>query len=175
MTTTHLIRRFFGALRPGPPPAADEAWAAEVLAPDELLLFRRLPNHDRRHALQVAHRAQDALGPARADSVWLAAAMLHDVGKYDAGLSVTGRALATVAASGPTGSTRMQRWSTRRGWQHRIALYARHGELGAEQIRRAGGREEAAVWSEAHHHPETWSALPIPYDVVVILDAADQV
>jgi hypothetical protein len=101
--------------------------------------------------------------------------MLHDVGKYDAGLSVFGRALATVSVMGPTGSTRVERWLTRRGWRHRIALYARHGEPGADQIRRAGGREEAAVWSEAHHHPETWTQIPIPYDVVQILDAADQV
>ncbi len=160
---------------PGPPPVQDEAWAGEVLAPEELLLFRRLPNHDRRHALQVAHRAQVALGPSRDESRWLAAAMLHDVGKYDAGLSVAGRAIATVAVLGPSGAVRVQRWLTGRGWRYRIALYARHGELGADQIRRAGGREEAAVWSEAHHHPETWTRIPIPQDVAAILDAADQV
>jgi hypothetical protein len=38
MTSTHLIRRFFGALWPGAPRAEDDAWAAEVLAPEELLL-----------------------------------------------------------------------------------------------------------------------------------------
>ncbi len=175
MNLTHLARRFVGALRPGPPPVEDEAWAAEVLEPEELLLFRRLPNHDRRHALQVAQRAQAALGAPRAETRWLAAAMLHDVGKYDAGLSVPGRAVATVAVLGRSGPARVQRWSTGGGWRYRIALYARHGELGAEQIRRAGGREDAAVWSEAHHHPETWAELPIPYDVVVVLDEADQV
>lgn len=175
MNPRHLTRRFFGALRPGPPPVQDEAWAAEVLSPEELLLFRRLPNHDRRHALQVAHRAQAALGPSRDETRWLAAAMLHDVGKYDAGLSVPGRAVATIAVLGSSGPSRARRWLASRGWRHRIALYARHGELGADQIRRAGGREDAAVWSEVHHHPETWAALPIPYDVVRILDAADQV
>ncbi len=102
--------------------------------------------------------------------------MLHDVGKYDAGLSVPGRAIATVAVLGPSGPTRVDALAaTKGGWRYRIALYARHGELGADQIRRAGGREEAAVWSEAHHHPETWTRIPIPCDVVVILDAADQV
>ena len=173
MNSTHLIRRFFGALWPGPPRAEDEAWAAQVLAPEELLLFRRLPNHDRRHALRVAHKAEAALGPD-AESRWVAAAMLHDVGKYDAGLSVPGRALATIAASGPAGKRRVAIWEHRRGWQRRFALYARHGELGAEQIRRAGGREEAALWSDAHHHPETWSTLTIPAPIVTILDAADQ-
>jgi hypothetical protein len=175
MNLTHLARRFVGALQPGPPPVEDEAWAAEVLEPEELLLFRRLPNHDRRHALQVARRARAALGPTRTETRWLAAAMLHDVGKYDAGLSVPGRAVATVAVLGPSGPARVQRWSTGRGWRTRIALYARHGELGADQIRRAGGREEAALWSAAHHRPETWAQLPIPADIVEILDDADQV
>jgi hypothetical protein len=173
MNPSHLVRRFFGALRPGAPRAEDEAWAAEVLAPEELLLFRRLANHDRRHALQVAHRAEEALGPD-ADPRWIAAAMLHDVGKYDAALSVPTRAFATVAASGRAGTARVARWQTTRGVRRRIALYAEHGELGAAQIRRAGGREEAAVWSEAHHHPATWRSLTIPYDIVEILDEADQ-
>ncbi len=173
MKATHLVRRFFGALWPGRPRAEDEAWAGEVLDPEELLLFRRLPNHDRRHALRVARRVDDTLGPGT-DTRWLAAAMLHDVGKYDSGLSVPGRALATVAASAPGGVRRLQRWEQRRGWRRHMALYARHGELGADQIRRAGGREEAAVWSAAHHHPETFTTIPIPDEVVRVLDAADQ-
>jgi hypothetical protein len=173
VTPTHLVRRFFGALWPAPPRAQDEAWAATVLAPQELLLFRRLPNHDRRHALQVAHRAQASLGP-EADR-WVVAAMLHDVGKYDAGLSVPARAVATIVAIGPSGEWRVTRWACTRGWRRRVALYARHGELGAEQIRRAGGREEAAVWSEVHHHPERWRELSIPPAVVRALDDADQV
>ena len=174
MNPRHLTRRFFGALRPGPPPVQDEAWAAEVLAPEELLLFRRLPNHDRRHALQVAQRAEAALGPSRDEPRWLAAAMLHDVGKYDAGLSVPGRAIATVAAAGRSGPRRVARWKDRGGVRNRIWLYAQHGEIGAAEIRAVGGREEAAVWSEAHHHPATWPALEIPPAVIQILDAADQ-
>jgi hypothetical protein len=101
--------------------------------------------------------------------------MLHDVGKYDAGLSVPGRAVATIVAIGPAGQSRVTRWACAAGWRHRVALYARHGEIGAEQIRRAGGREEAAVWSEAHHHPESWTELTIPPAVVQALDDADQV
>ena len=58
--------------------------------------------------------------------------------------------------------------------RHRIWLYAQHGEIGARELRAVGGREEAAVWSEAHHHPETWPSLDFPPDVIQILDAADQ-
>ena len=168
----HLVRRFFGALWPGEPSPVDEAWAEQVLTSEELLLFRRLPNHDRRHALRSGRKAERLLGEA-AEPRWLAAAMLHDVGKYDADLSVPGRAIATVCASGSSGRRRMERWASAPGRRGRVALYARHGELGADEVRRAGGREEAAVWSEAHHHPDTWPSLAIPPDVMVALDRAD--
>lgn len=173
MTPAHLVRRFFGALWPAPPRPDEEAWAAVVLEPAELPLYERLPNHDRRHALRSGRRTQVALGPG-AEPRWIAAALLHDVGKYDSGLSVPGRAIATVATTGNSGRRRVSRWKDRGGVRRRIWLYAQHGEIGAAEIRAAGGREEAAVWSEAHHHPETWSSLDFPPAVITILDAADQ-
>ncbi len=172
MNATHLVRRFFGSLWPGPPEADEEGWAGSVLTADELPLYQRLPNHDRRHAISSGRKAEAALG-ADAEPRWIAAAMLHDVGKYDAHLSVPGRAIATVAAAGPSGPRRVARWETSGGMRHRIWLYAQHGEIGARELRAAGGREEAAVWSEAHHHPDTWPALDFPPDVIQILDAAD--
>jgi hypothetical protein len=173
MSAPHLVRRFFGALSPSAPSPADDAWAAQVLLSEELLLYRRLPNHDRRHAIKVARRAERELGP-ESEPRWVAAALLHDVGKYDANLSVPGRAIATVVAAGSSGSARVVRWEKAGGFRGRISRYARHGELGAEQIRRAGGREEAAEWSAAHHHPDAWAALAIPPTVVHALDRADQ-
>jgi hypothetical protein len=172
MNAPHLVRRFFGALWPGEPSPVDDAWAEQVLTNEELLLYRRLPNHDRRHALRSGRRAEKLLGPD-AESRWIAAAILHDVGKYDADLSVVGRALATVAAAG-VGEGTLRQWQARGGWRRRIALYDDHGELGAAQIRRAGGREEAAVWAAVHHHPETWATLDIPPAVAAALDEADQ-
>jgi hypothetical protein len=169
----HLVRRFFGALRPGPPSPDDEAWAEQMLTPGELPLYRRLPNHDRRHAVRSGRRAATALGP-QTEARWIAAAMLHDVGKHDADLSVPGRAVATVLVAGRGGADRVERWRKVGGFRHRVALYADHGDLGAAQIRRAGGREEAARWAAAHHHPESWDALGWPVAVVAALDGADQ-
>jgi hypothetical protein len=65
------------------------------------------------------------------------------------------------------------RWSRGRGPLRRFAIYAQHGEIGADEIRRAGGREVAAGWAGAHHYPEQWLALGIPPHVVQVLDAAD--
>jgi hypothetical protein len=171
--SVHLVERFFGALWPGAPDADEEAWAATVLTADELPLYQRLPNHDRRHALRSGRKARAALG-ADAEPRWIAAAMLHDVGKYDSGFSVPGRAIATVAAAGGSGEKRVGRWKSCGGVRQRIWRYAHHGEIGARELRAVGAREEAATWSEAHHHPETWPTLDLPPAVIQILDAADQ-
>ena len=171
MSAPHLVKRFTRALWPGAPSASDEAWVATVLDPSELLLFRRLPNHDRRHAIRVARRVEHSLG-APTDERWLTAALLHDVGKYRSGLSVPGRAAATVVAA-VARPARLARWAEADGWRGQVGSYARHGEIGAEEIRRAGGRPEAATWSAQHHHPESFATLEIPLDVVQALDAAD--
>ena len=61
MKVGHLTRRFLGALRPGPPSRAQQAWVAEVLSPAELGLWNRMPNHDRRHSAAVARRVEASL------------------------------------------------------------------------------------------------------------------
>ncbi|HEY6318986.1 MAG TPA: hypothetical protein VI462_14005, partial [Acidimicrobiia bacterium] len=57
----HLVRRFLGALWPGPPRAADVAWVKDVLDDAEYRLWAQLPRHDRRHAIRVARRVERAL------------------------------------------------------------------------------------------------------------------
>jgi len=167
---THLARRFLGTLRPGGPAPADAAWADGVLTPEERPLFDRLPAHDRRHAIGVARDVDRMLGAA-SEPRWLAAALLHDVGKQEARFSVPGRVLATLLVLA-RGRDRVAAWSG--GWRGRVGAYARHGDIGAAEIRAVGGREEAAVWAEAHHRPAgTWPALGWPPEVLHALDAAD--
>ena len=170
----HLARRFVGALRPGGPRSRDVEWVGAILGDEELALWSRMPDHDRRHSILVARRVERALAGTEAagDPRWLAAALLHDVGKLDAGLGVLGRVGATLAG-GAAGHERAEAWSTRRGITRRVGLYLRHPELGATRIRVAGGREEAARWAAAHHRPEAWGATGIPPAVVDALVAAD--
>jgi hypothetical protein len=172
--TRHLVRRFFGALRPGPPRAADRAWVGEVLTPAELALWDRMPNQDRRHSVAVARRVQAGLAAEGEpeDRRWLVAALLHDVGTVDSGLGVYGRVVATVAAAA-AGRDTADAWVTRRGFTRRVGLYAQHPRLGADMIRVAGGSEEAAQWAAAHHTPEAWDTVAIPRPVVDVLVAAD--
>ena len=170
----HLVRRFFGALSWRPARTDDLRWVETVLLPGELALFRRLPNHDQRHLVKVARRVETELADTEhaGDPRWIAAALLHDVGKHDARLGPYGRAVATVCGR-LAGPELADAWSQKRGFTRRVGLYLRHGELGADMIRLAGGREEAARWAAAADSPDEWAGTGIPARVVAALAAAD--
>jgi len=170
----HLTRRFFGALSRRPPPESEREWAASVLGAPAYELWARMPNHDQRHSLGVAREVEAQLAgtPYEGDPRWLAAALLHDVGKLDSHLGVYGRVAATVSAT-VAGRDMADAWSERSGFTRRVGLYLRHPELGADRIRIVGGPEEAARWAAAHHTPDGWGPTGIPDVVVVALVTAD--
>jgi hypothetical protein len=167
----HLAGRFFGALWPGGPNAADRAWVEAVLEPGEYTLWARQPGFDQRHTAGVARRVEAALagGPHAGDSRWLACALLHDIGKLASGLGVPARVLATVVGRATDGYRREEQ----RGLRRRIALYLRHPELGADMIQLAGGRPEVAHWAGAHHDRARLDPALLPAPVVAALVAAD--
>ncbi len=171
---SHLARRFFGALVPGGPSAADEAWVRSLLGDSLFEAWSTMPGHDRRHSVGVARRVQDGLAATDAadDDTWLAAALVHDLGKLDAGLGVFGRVAATLVR-GALGHGRTDPWVDRRGMRGRFGRYLHHGALGAERIRALGGPEPVARWAEAHHDRSAWAGTGIPPAVVTVLDAAD--
>ena len=170
----HLSRRFFGALRPGGPRASDVEWVETVLEPGEFTLWSKMPNHDRRHSVLVARRVEVSLAGTvyEGDARWPAAALLHDVGKLDAHLSVFGRVAATMAGAA-AGHEWADAWSGKRGITRRFGLYIRHPELGADRIRMAQGRDDVARWAAAHHDADQWDRIGIPGPVVDALRAAD--
>ncbi|HEU5300619.1 MAG TPA: hypothetical protein VFW06_00115 [Acidimicrobiia bacterium] len=173
--TWHLAKRFVGALVPGGPSHSDEAWVKSVLPPALFAEWRSMPGHDRRHSIGVARRTRDGLrgvADMADDPEWVAAALVHDVGKLDAGLGVPGRVVATLTR-GVLGQERTDRWVERRGVRLRFARYFRHGALGADRIRAAGGSEATARWAAAHHDPSRWAETGIPPAVMAALDAAD--
>ena len=167
----HYVRRFFTSLSRRPPDAADEQWVETLLPPAELLLFRRLSNPDRRHLIHSARMVERALGP-NADPLWIRVALLHDVGKFDSHLGVLGRVWATLLAIA-LGNERVSAWASTCGWKGRIGSYQRRGEIGAAEIRAAGGPPEAAIWSAVHHYPDQFARASISPEMLAILDAAD--
>ncbi|MSZ29432.1 MAG: HD domain-containing protein, partial [Actinobacteria bacterium] len=89
----HLSKRFFVALWPAAPSPQDLEWAESFLWEGERGLFATLPNHDRRHLIGVARRVDALLGDL-SEERWIAAALLHDVGKAQSGLGPIRRAFA---------------------------------------------------------------------------------
>ncbi|HEY6553053.1 MAG TPA: hypothetical protein VI669_06840, partial [Vicinamibacteria bacterium] len=94
----NLIRRQVAALSRLRASPADQAWAASVLEPAELALWRRLSPHDQYHSVEVARGVERRLSGTEyaGDGRWLAAALLHDVGKILADLSLPERIVATL-------------------------------------------------------------------------------
>lgn len=170
-----LAGRFVGAvlrLRSDP---ADEAWARSVLTPAESALWGRLSAADRRHSVKVARRVQLRLAPTAygGDMLWPSAALMHDVGKAESDLSILERVIATLAS-------RTVNVATARGWagsatglKRRIGSYLIHGEVGADMIRKAGGREAIAAWTEVHQGYRAFEHSGVPPLVVEVLIHSD--
>lgn len=171
----HLVQRYVRSFRPGAG-AQDRAWAVGYLNPGEQRLFDRMTTYDQRHAIETAEALVPMLVELGIDEPepWIAAALLHDVGKYHAQLDPTRRAFATVLGS-IVGRTRTRVWSQQsHGFLRRVGMYVEHGPIGADDIRNVGGREEPAQWSAAHHEPPmTWASLGFPEGVTEALDRAD--
>lgn len=169
MRVGHLVRRFFGSLRPGGPSPADVAWVGEQLLAAEVALWSAMPGPDRRHSAVVARRVAATLGPAATRPV-LAAALLHDVGKTRVGLRTPGRVVATLAML-LLGRARVAEWSAARGYRGRIGRYARHDQLGAALLAEAGSDPLTVAWAREHHlPPDRWT---VPRDLATALEAAD--
>ena len=167
----HLVRRFAGMLVPIGPGAADRAWAQEHLLDDEAALFDRMKAADRRHAVGVARRSDEALGP-RATRPVLAAALLHDVGKIESHLGVYGRTVATLSAMAVRGDPESIRtWTRMKGFTRRVGLYLQHPKLGGDLLALAGSDPLTEAWAREHHlPPERWS---VPADLGRVLKDCD--
>jgi hypothetical protein len=119
-SVAHLAKRCAGSLSRRAPDPADEQWAKGWMTPWEIALWRRMANVDRRHAIQVARRFAELRSTATRDE--MAGALLHDVGKLEAGLGTIGRVLATVV--GPRTA--------------RFRTYHDHEAIGARWLREQG-------------------------------------
>lgn len=154
---------------------ADQAWVRSILTPAEFDLWTRQSAYDQSHAVQVARRVQRrlALTVHGGDTLWPSAALMHDVGKLQSGLSMGERVIATLASKA-VGVATARRWACcATGAKRRIGLYLVHGELGAGMIRAAGGREEIAAWTEVHQGYQSSARLGIPSIVVEALLESD--
>jgi hypothetical protein len=126
VNVAHLGRRFFTSVSPRPPATEEEAWAEQWLLDGEVDLWRRMPNPDRRHAIEVARRF--AARRPEATRAEMAGALLHDVGKLDSGLGTFARVAATLV--GPR--------------TERFRAYHDHEAIGA-RLAAAAGSDPATI------------------------------
>ena len=135
----HLAKRYWWAVTARPLSSDTAEWVSSVLLERELDLFRQMSASDQRHHVQVARRFERRLSvePPRP---WLAAALLHDVGKLVCGLGTTGRVAATLVGR-------------RRRGDGRVARYYRHEAIGASLLLAAGSAPDTVAlvghWPEA--------------------------
>jgi hypothetical protein len=161
----HLVTRFFGSLRPRPLGADDLAFVQQKLTPAEYACWQRLAPADRVESLTTARAASVALGPG-GDDRWVAAALLHDVGKAETRFGPFRRAGATAVVI-VVGERRV------RAWPNAIGRYVDHDERGARLLQQAGARREAVEWAAIHHRPARWAESSIPIEICQVLAAAD--
>lgn len=134
----------------------------ERLGSGEVALWRRMSGPDRRHAVGVARDVEARLAGAAARPV-VAAALLHDVGKVDAGLGTLARVPATLV-----GLVARERAAAGEG---RVARYLRHDVIGAALLEAAGSDPLTVAWAREHHlAPSRWT---VPVEVGAALKAAD--
>ena len=135
----HLVTRFWWAVMARPTSAADRFWAVSTLLPGELVLFDQMTRQDQEHHLRVARRFLERV-PSGAPREWVAAALMHDVGKLECGLGTAGRVLASV-------------WPFGRRGDGRLGRYHRHEAIGAMLVRQAGSHADTVAlvgeWPDA--------------------------
>lgn len=149
----HLVKRFFGSVVPRGPRRDDAVWAEACLLDGEVALWRQMAKADRRHAAGVAREVQHLLGPDVPRPV-LAAALLHDVGKLDAGLGVYGRVIATISGSAvKRDPVVIKAWTKTTGFTRRVGLYLQHPSLGGDMLELAGSDPLTVTWAREHHLP----------------------
>jgi len=171
----HLVGRFFGSLWPRPLDTETIAWIERTLEPGELQVWKGLGRADRAESVAVARRLDAALAGTAdaARSRWVAAALLHDVGKQASAYGPLARSVVTVVIAA-RGDRAVRRWASGRGRiRSRMGRYAAHDDVGAELLRRAGARPEVAGWAAAHHRSDRWPSSGIPLPVCRALATAD--
>jgi putative nucleotidyltransferase with HDIG domain len=166
----HLVARFVTSLRARPIDEADRAFARDSLREEERECWDDLGPADQAESVATGRATIQLLNRTEhdweAEPDWIAAALLHDIGKTETDLGTIGRSLATVAAM-LAGDRRARAWSGAFG------RYVNHDELGAQRLRESGARPAAVAWAAAHHRPDLWPGTGIPPEICRLLAAAD--
>ncbi len=137
----HLFKRFVGSIFPDPLTESEQAWVREVLTIQELELWRSQAIVDQRHSYDIARRF--IVLRTQASPAEIAGALLHDIGKIEAGLGTMARVFATILPI-PT---------------RRFLAYRNHQERGAQLLKVIGCNETTIALVAGHPDCEALRAL----------------
>ncbi len=167
MRLRHRIRQFLQHLT-ARKASVDRETAQSILSEPLLVLFDTMSWGDQAHALAVLR----ALPDDRVGSPDLAqAALLHDVGKAHAKLTVWHRAICVTL--GGVAPSMLQRLAVAdsASWRYPFYVHLHHAEIGAQRCERAGCSQ--ATVALVRHHGRRGFETPIAPELVEQLGALD--
>ena len=153
--------------RPLPDEALERITA--VLTPAETVLFGQFSLSDQQHSYQVLRTLQSA-GQSHPDL--LAAALLHDVGKTRAPLSVWERSLIVLGQAFVPGKTAVWGQGGVDSWQRPFIVKAQHPAWGAEMAQTANSRP--LTIELIRRHQDTLPETPALSGAEVAVSETDQ-
>ena len=163
------FRRALAARRRPPDPAP----AQQALPEPLFALFGRMPAEDRRHALAVMALL---VSRGEADAALLQAALLHDVGKAEAGVRLHHR-VSRVLLRGTARS--LWRWlaASPTGWRRPYWVMSNHPARGAVWVETQGGDADVVALIRYHESkaPAAWSGTDLArwHEALAWADARD--
>lgn len=165
----HLAKRFWFSLKPKRLSEENLYWTRSHLSENEFAYWEKLSLADQRHSFLVAKQAEYEIG--KQGKEFIAAALLHDIGKLESGFGTFGRVFATLCCF-LFPLREMEKWTERtKGLRRRLVDYAKHPALGAELLRGIGSQQQTITWVLEHHSDrEKWVT---PKEIAEILSSSD--
>lgn len=166
----YRAQQFLHYWQPPPLTATDEAQVAVVLPPPLLALFQRMTVGEQAHSLNVL-RALQAQGHTAPEL--LQAALLHDVGKCLAPLTLVDRVVIVLGQR--LFKRRVAHWSAGapRGWRKPFVVAAQHPAWGADLAAQAGATPTVVALIRHHATPMQQPQTPAEHWLAALQQADD--
>lgn len=144
MMNFYRIKQFYWALN-SKIDKIDIEFINSILNDKELQLFNMLSTHEKKHSIKVAYDVQKICKDKKVDSMLLLkAALLHDIGKVFAKLSLLDKSIMVLAHNISKG--KIKKFSQYK----KINVYYNHGKLGSELLKDKGCNKQLLYLIENH-------------------------
>jgi len=167
----YRLGQFAAHLLPRPLSAADAAEVERILGEPLAALFRCQTAGEQAHALRVMRAVANGEPPAPPPEL-LQAALLHDVGKSVAPLSLPERSIVVLARRWAPQAAKRWGQGQPRGWRRPFVTAERHAEWGAILCQQAGAPALTVDLVRRHQAPLAVPATAVD-EWLVRLQAAD--